>query len=77
MKTKLLHRLRVKASKKLFIEEQTLDSSITTFTIFYRNVKIFTETCTPDEYEKVKKIVFKKCDRLIREYILKELEKIR
>ncbi len=77
MKTKLLHRLRVKASKKLFIEEQMLDSNITTFTIFYRNVKIFTETCTPDEYEKVKKIVFKKCDRLIREYILKELEKIR
>lgn len=65
MKTKLLHRLRVKAS------------NIIAFTIYYRNVKLFTETCTPDDYEKVKKIVFKKCDRLIREYILKELEKFR
>lgn len=77
MRTKLLHRLRVKASKKLFINEQMLDSNIIAFTIYYRNIKLFTEACTPDDYEKVKKIVFKKCDRLIREYILKELEKFR
>lgn len=77
MKTKLLHRLRVKASKHLFVDEQLLYSNITAFSIYYRNVKLFTETCTPDEYEKVKKLVFKKCDRLLREYILKELEKYR
>ena len=77
MKTKLLHRLRVKASKHLFVDEQLLCSNITAFSIYYRNVKLFTETCTPDEYEKVKKLVFKKCDRLLREYILKELEKYR
>lgn len=60
MKAKLLHRLRVKTSKKLFINEQMLDSNIITFTIYYRNIKLFTETCTPDDYEKVKKNSFQK-----------------
>lgn len=77
MKTKLLHRLRVKASKHLFVDEQLSYSNITTFTIYYKKVKLFTEICTHDDYEKVKKLVFKKCDRLLREFILKELEKYR
>lgn len=77
MKTKLLHRLRVKASKRLVIDEHRSYSDMTVFIIYYKGVKLFTEVCTPDEYEKAKELVFKKCDRLLREYILKELEKYR
>lgn len=75
MKTKLLHRLRVKASKRLVIDEHRSYSDMTVFIIYYKGVKLFTEVCTPDEYEKAKELVFRTSDRIIRESILKELNK--
>ena len=77
MKTKLLHKLRVKTAKHLVIDERHTCSDVTMFTIYYKGASLITEVCTSVDYDKVKEHVFRKCDRLLRESILKELQKYR
>lgn len=75
MKTKLLHKLRVRASKRLFIEERLSYSNMTEFLVYKNGSIIFKEECFPDEYDKVKQSVFNKCDELMRDNILTELKR--
>ena len=75
MKTELLHKLRIKASKRLIIDEKSPYSDIVIFTIYYRGKKLFDKICSYDDYHKAKGFIFKKCDRIIRESILKDLKK--
>ena len=73
MKTKLLHMLRESSSKRFQIDEKLTYGNLTIMDIIKDGKIVFTADCFPDDYNKTKKLVFNKCDELIRESILKEL----
>ena len=75
MKTKLLHRLRVKAAKGLTIDERLSYSNMTLFLVYKNGKLILREECFPDEYDKVKKMVFSRCDEFMRNDILRNLKR--